>query len=715
MKRALMIIAALILLIAASAVVFFLSIEAADVEGFEYKPNQKTIIFSDDGEEIGEIYEENRTYVTLDRIPEDLKNAIVAVEDNRFYIHNGFDLVGITRAFLTNFRAGTISEGASTITQQLARNIFEEISTEKTAARKIKEIKTAVMLEKRFGKEQILEMYLNEIYLGGGAYGVQEASVRYFGKNVWELNLAQCALIAGLPQAPSAYQPDVYFDRAKARQEKVLQRMVEEGFITEDASVGAKAEELEIRNSSSEEKVGRYKKNYEAFIRTVIDEYTEIYKDANYIDKDQEARSEALESLKRDGLRIYTSINAKIQEKAVESVSLAIENYSLTEATGAIVTIDAKNGAILAYYGGTSDIDFASTPRQPGSTLKPLIYSAALQEGIIQENTLLVDRRTDFNGYSPSNFSNRYYGYVTIRQALVQSLNIPAVQTMNDLGIEKTLSYLEEMGIQTIDKEDFRLPTALGGMTYGVTPLDMATAYTIFANGGAKTDPWSILSVDGSNGRNIYRKNLSQTEDDNIIDEDIAEYISGILVDNVVRGTGKNAGNKFVTGGKTGTSSESKDLWFVGFTGNATTSIWLGNPDRKGIGGSGSYCAWGYGEYMSNIGDYLLNSNYNLVSGESGYELETIYVLLDENAISGGSPYVDETMIAELSVLEEDLHFFENVRVLRVEVDRSTGKLFAQGKCLEKDKEVRFYLPENVPEECDKSHILDRLREIFQR
>lgn len=714
MKRTLIIIGAILLFVVASAVVFFFSIKAADVEGFVYKPNQKTVIYSDDGEEIGEIYEENRTYVTLEQIPKDLINAVVAVEDNRFYMHNGFDPVGILRAFMANFKSGSISEGASTITQQLARNIFDEISTEKTASRKIKEIKTAILLEEKYGKDKILEMYLNEIYLGGGAYGVQEASVRFFGKNVWELDLAQCALIAGLPQAPSAYQPDRNFDRAKTRQEKVLDRMVSEGYITEEASEEAKKEEIDIQNPSDGKNIGKYKNNYEAFIKNIIDEYVEYYKDAEYINDDEDAKVQAIESLKRDGLRIYTSINTRIQAKGIESINKTLSLYSLQEATGAMVTIDSESGGILAYYGGDGDTDFASSPRQPGSTLKPLIYSAALQEEVIQKDSLLVDKKADFEGYSPSNFSDKYFGYVTIRQAMVNSLNVPAVQAMNDLGIEKTISYLEKMGITTIDEEDYRLPTALGGMTYGVTPLDLATAYTIFSNGGVKTNSWSIAAIDKSDGENIYRRNINQSSKDVIIGQDITNYIGGILVDNVVRGTGTNAQNHFMTGGKTGTSSDSRDLWFAGYTGNATTVVWLGNSNHKEVGGTGSYSAYAYGQFMKSIGEYLTNGDFNLKLSENSYDLETIYVLLDDEAIDQSVGYVLESQVAKLSILEEDTGLFEDSMVVRVQIDKSTGMEFVQGDCLEKDKEIRYYRQEDIPEECEKSHIMDRIKNLFQ-
>ncbi|HCX65504.1 MAG TPA: penicillin-binding protein, partial [Eubacteriaceae bacterium] len=573
MKNFLLILMILVLVAVSAGIFFVLSVEGVDVQNYEYTPYEKSTVYSDDGYSLGEIYEENRTYVPLAQIPEPLIKGIVAVEDSRFYEHRGFDPIGILRATKANVQTGEIEEGASTITQQLARNLFEDITTEQTVLRKIKEIKTAIQLENKYTKEKILEMYLNEIYLGGGSYGVQEASHRFFGKDVWELNLAESALLAGLPQAPSAYQPDVHFDRAQKRQHWVLDRMQTEGYITVEEATQAKEEPIEIAESKKDDIIGTYKKGYEKVIRRAIEEYVAIYKEEHHIVSDADAREQAQRSLKRDGLSLYVTVHTKMQEEAKMQIEQAVANRNLPEATGALVTMDSTSGRILAYYGGNTEVDMASRPRQPGSAIKPLIYSGALEAEAIEQSTILEDREKDFNGFKPNNYGDRYYGHVTVREALVQSLNVPAVEVMQRYGIDNTMDHLENMGISTLTENDYYLPTAIGGMSQGITPFEMTKAFSVFSSGGNLVEPYLIEVVLDKEEETIYSRveELAVKEPRRILSATTAEYMDDVLTDAVKRGTGQNARGRYQTAGKTGTSSDSRDLWFAGYTGPYVT------------------------------------------------------------------------------------------------------------------------------------------------
>ncbi|NTW71578.1 MAG: PBP1A family penicillin-binding protein [Eubacteriaceae bacterium] len=588
---------------------YYNSIESTDISGFNYEPTGKSYIYSEDGVLLAEIYNENRTFVPLVDIPENLINAVIAVEDYRFYEHEGYDLKGIIRAGVENFKnQDDRPEGASTITQQLARYVFEDITTEISIDRKIKEIKTAIELEKKYTKNQILEMYMNEIYFGGGAYGVQETSRRFFGKDISNLTLGEAALIAGLPQAPSAYQPDLHFDKAKIRQEKVLDRMFEVGFITQQQAEDAKKEVLVLKNTSSSFQEGRIRKDYEGFVSKVLEEFRTIYiaKYGKEGDDPAELAKQAYRSLERDSLTIVTTINTKINEAAIEQVKKTYTRYRfLNQVTGALVTINSSTGRVIAYYGGETKIDMASTPRQPGSSIKPLIYSAAYQLGAIDEDTILNDEKTDFKGYVPENYSDTYHGQVSVRTALINSYNIPAVQVLNKLGVNTGVEYLKKFGVTSVNKWDYGLATALGGMTQGISPIEMATAYGSFHNDGNIIKPYFIQTIN-DDAEQIYIKDLSLIESTKAISSKTAAFMDDILLDVVNKGTGRNARISYPTAGKTGTTSKNKDIWFIGYTGKILTSIWIGNIDNKEIGGTGSYAAYTYSQYMKQ----LINNGY---------------------------------------------------------------------------------------------------------
>ncbi|MBF7096908.1 transglycosylase domain-containing protein [Alkalibacter mobilis] len=680
---------------------FFLTVKPVDLVDFEYVPSQKSVIYSSDGEIVAEIYEENRTYVKLERIPQQLVTALVDVEDKRFYQHGGYDIQGIARALLTNLKDGKISEGASTITQQLARNLFEEISTEQTLKRKIKEAKTAAALEKIYNKDEIMEMYLNEIYLGGGVYGVQQASLRYFGKNVWELDLAESALIAGLPQAPSGYQPDLYFEKAKKRQEVVLKRMFERNHINEEEYQAAVSQELIIKSQNEFNNSIRFKSGYEDFISHVISEYMVVSGIVEY--------QKAVDTLKKSGLAIHTTIDTRFQKAGIKALEDLIVEKNWNEIDGALVSVDS-NGKIKTYIGGKSEIDLASTPRQPGSTLKPLIYAAALDDGVIEKNSIVLDEKTDFNGYIPKSADGNYYGYVTVRVALTKSLNIPAVKVMNEFGIENTIEHLKTLGFSMLSDDDRGLSTALGGLTYGVSPLEMAAAYTIFLNEGSKVDSYSIDRIIEAD-KIIYAKKANEDNLTDIISSDTSNYIKDVLINNVFDGTGTKAGNPLITGGKTGTSSDSRDLWFSGFTGKYSTVVWIGNVDSKPVKGSSSQAAGAYGDYMKNLISEDLIDEPDYMYESNKYETERVYVLIDNDEHKES---YNENEVTEISILKNEEQLFSDEIVLKVQIDKASNLKHIEGYCPDANKIARFYRPGSEPDDCDRFHLWDFLKVEFR-
>ena len=366
-----------------------------DISDYQYQAKDKTEIYSADNALIAELYTKNRTNVTIDQIPVQLQQALISVEDSRFYDHFGIDLLGIVRAFFSNIASNGIGEGASTITQQLARVLFlPDIATEQnfnqSLVRKLKEISIALQLEEKYTKEQILEMYFNEYYFGSGAYVIEEAAQTYFNKPVSQVNLAEAAMLAGLPQAPSAYAPNSDFEAAKKRQQEVLTRMVKEKYITQDEADAAYALELVIRDPATISNDDQIVDNYEAYVGRALDEYARLKASAVMQERgitEDQAIDYIKENIANGGYRIYTTINTAMQGDAIESLTSSLDG-DLPNETGALVTVDL-DGAVRAYYGGNTQIDMANTPRQPGSNIKPLYYAAAMEKGLITPSTTI--------------------------------------------------------------------------------------------------------------------------------------------------------------------------------------------------------------------------------------------------------------------------------------------------------------------------------------
>lgn len=527
---------------------------------------QTSSLYDADGELISEVRGvENRTIVALSEIPLETRRAFLAAEDLRFYDHNGIDIYRIFGALRSNLRSGSLAEGASTITQQLAK--LTHLSAEKTVRRKLEEVWLALQIERAYTKDEILELYLNTIYFGRGAYGIQTAARAYFGVDASELTLAQSASLAATIKAPSAFAPSTNPGTNRSRRAYILDTMLENGFITEQEHEQAIGESVWVLAKQEDTQVHSW-----------------------YVDEALRA-SQSLLGLTADevingGYKIYTAFRPELQEIA-DSVfadsSLFPANASDgTPIQGAMAVVDTGSGAILAMVGGR---DYAvrrglnratQMRRQPGSALKPLaVYGPALELGYTTASVLL-DEKTSFNGYTPKNAGDRYYGRVTMRTAIRNSLNTTAVRLLEEIGIENAIGYLNRMGIPTQDS-DRNLSLALGSMTYGVTPVELAAAYVPYANGGVYYEPYCVERIVGAGGETVYERKENGTR---VISEQNAFLMTSLLQSVVKNGTGTRmlSANTPVAG-KTGTVSMTggnRDIWMAAYNPEISVTVWMG-------------------------------------------------------------------------------------------------------------------------------------------
>lgn len=563
MRRFLWIVGILVFLIIAGAGCGFIGATMSDLpEVANVKPAASSQIYDVHGNLITTVHAtENRLPVKLSQVPKDLQNAFIATEDNRFYSHHGVDPIGIMRAIWVNIAHDGVAEGGSTITQQLARNAF--LTQDRTLKRKIMEAMLAIRIEQYYTKQEILEMYLNQIYFGQGAYGVQAAAHVYFGKNVQDLDLAQSAMLAGLPQSPNYYSPLTNYKAGKARQAVVLGQMVKYDYIDQATADKAKDEDLGLREKSE---AAHSDNNASYFIDYVISEIAEKYGD---------------DAVYKDGLKIYTTIDMKAQDAAVQAMhnlpNFYTDDKGLTQPQGALIAINPHNGYIVAMVGGRGDDSFnraVLAERQPGSAFKPFVYLVAIQDGMTP-GTVMDDKKIEFNGWSPKNYEGTYSGQMTLRYALQHSVNTIAVQLADAVGMRKVLNLVSSLGITTLDdSKDNNLAAALGGLTNGVKPIDMAVAYGTLANGGVKVKPVAITKIVDRNGQVVEE---NSTEEQRVVDPKYAYVITNMLESVMSGGTGGGASIGRPAAGKTGTTDESKDAWFVGYTPDLVAAVWMGD------------------------------------------------------------------------------------------------------------------------------------------
>ena len=538
-----------------------------------FRPSSVTRIYSADNVLLAELFVEKRDPVSLKAIPENLKKALIATEDRKFYQHSGVDLKGILRAVISDIRAGEFVEGASTITQQLAKTLF--LTPRKTVLRKIKEAFLAFQLERRYTKDEILELYLNQVYFGSGAYGVESAARIFFGKAAKDLTLAQCALIAGLPKSPSRYSPLIDKDLAIKRRNIVLKQMKDTGIISEIAFVQAKQEQICFVKQNNNPVNAPY---FVAYIK-------------NFLEK-----TLGSSRLYKGGLTVYTTLDFNLQKAAEHAVAnglsalehrMKMQKIKNPAPECGLVSLDVQSGGILAMIGGK---DFYKSPfnratsakRQPGSAFKPIVYAYAIEHNFPQSK-LILDAPVSFKiatrrHWRPENFSGDYKGEITLRMALSLSQNIPAIRLIETLGPSSVARFAHTLGIESTLHPNLSL--ALG--TSEVTLINLTAAYSVFPNKGELIKPYGIMEVVDPSGRLVFRvKPLKKVA----MSQAGAAIMTDMLKGVIQEGTGKKA--RKVTrpvAGKTGTTNGYKDALFIGFSPSIATGVWVGQDVFVTIG-----------------------------------------------------------------------------------------------------------------------------------
>ncbi|MGM0838707.1 MAG: transglycosylase domain-containing protein [Bacillota bacterium] len=521
-----------------------------------------TTLVDEEGKPITKLFFEDREIVTLDRIPEHVQHAFVAVEDQRFYEHRGIDVRAIGRAVYRDVVTRSKAEGGSTLTQQLAKNIF--LTNEKSWLRKTKEAVIAINLERRYTKGEILEMYLNQIYFGHGAYGVEAASKFYFNKSAKDLSVDQGAMLAALPKAPGSYSPINNPEEAKNRRDLVIQLLHQHGYLEAEEAVTLQGKTLGIHVVEPTEKQA-----YLTYIDMVVEEAEKRYGITN-------------EELHRGGYSITVPMNVAAQDAAFELFQkdeYFPGKHELVE--GSFVLMDQQTGGVLAVMGGrhyvTQGINRVSIKRQPGSTFKPLaVYAPALEEKEFEPYSLLSDKLLSYGDYEPRNYHHKYLGQVTMYDALRDSLNAPAVWALNELGIKKSKGYLEKMELSIPDNG---LAIALGGLKEGVTPLELTKAYRNFGSGGKIVEPYFIKEIKSRTEEVIAKAKLKEKH---VFSSQTAWTMTRMLEGVVEQGTAQAGSIKGDLAGKTGTTNYPhvdgaiKDTWFVGYTPDIVGTVWMG-------------------------------------------------------------------------------------------------------------------------------------------
>lgn len=655
--------------VAGALVAWALRDALSDLPDFEslrqYRPPVVTTVWSRDGILMAEFAEERRKVVALEDLPDHVVRAFLAAEDSKFFSHEGLDWKGIVRAAAANLREGRIVQGGSTITQQVAKSLL--LSPERSYRRKIREAVLALRIERNLSKPEILHLYLNQIYLGHGAYGVESAAEVYFGVSARELSLAQASLLAGLPQAPSRYNPHQGPERALERRQYVLTRLAEEGWITTIEAAAAAAEPLEL--SRTRNPYGTVSPHFSEHVRRVLE--------ARY----------GTAALHRGGLRVITSMDSRLQAAAQEALRRGLEEMDRAQGyrgpldrleppasgqfaqgevpapqartralvrrvdasgatvlvgglelplpagrmswavprgrtppdvlrpgdvilcdlehdpegvlvarltqepqiDGALVSLDPRTGEILACVGG---YDFSRSQfnravqaqRQPGSAIKPLIYAAAVEKGyspstLIYDSPVVYDSPDLDDKWKPRNYSEQFYGATTLREALVHSRNVVTVKVLRDIGVPYAVSFLQRLGIRSPISPDLSL--ALGAST--VSPLELASVYGLFATGGVLREPTFVLRVDDRDGSALEAFSLQKQAP--VLRPETAYVLTHMMQAVIQEGTGRQAsGLGRPAAGKTGTTNDNRDAWFLGYTPDLVTAVWIGYDDSRSLG-----------------------------------------------------------------------------------------------------------------------------------
>ncbi|NLJ33020.1 MAG: PBP1A family penicillin-binding protein [Firmicutes bacterium] len=569
-----------------------------------------SFVYAADGELFTKLHGvENRIPVKLTDIPQELQDAVIAIEDARFREHPGVDIRAIARA-AWRIASKQSFEGGSTITQQLMKNVF--LNPDRKMRRKVQEAILSLQVERNYTKDQILEMYLNEIHFGHGTDGVQAAAKLYFGKDVSNLTLGESSMLAGIIRNPSRYSPYNNMEEALARRAVVLDQMVKYGYISQETATKTKEEPIVLAGKSTQTHPAPYFVDY--VISSLVAELQDYYG----------SEKDVYDAIYKGGLRIYTTIDPQMQRKAEEALSSGlpegeVDPKGIQQPQAALVTMETKTGYLRALIGGrnfenTKYNRVVQAKRQPGSAFKTFVYTAALDNGFTP-TTVYVDKPVSIpvpggQIWEPRNHNNQYIGVATLRQGIARSLNTVAAQLIMDVGVDTVIDYAERMGITTFVKtgayNDRQPAIALGGLTEGVRPLDMAVAYGVLANQGVRVEPIAILRVEDRNGNILWENAPTQTQ---VLTPQTSYLMTDMLKGGIV-GAGATGGRANIgrpAAGKTGTTSDYNDAWFVGYTPDLVTSIWIGTDEvsensymrRNRIGSSLPAQIWG--NYMREV------------------------------------------------------------------------------------------------------------------
>ena len=605
-----------------------------------YIPAETTTIYSEEKIVLAELHqEENRVTIPLEHISPILRKAVVALEDTEFYSHFGVSPKAVLRALVRDVVAGSFVEGGSTLTQQLARNLF--LNKHKTFGRKIAEAILAIQMERKYSKPEILEMYLNQVYWGNNAYGIESASQLYFGKHSRDLSLAESAMMVGMLQGPELYNPYRNFAGTKARQRVVLDRMEKLGLATPDMVRDAYAEPIFLvprRNS-------KYKAPY--FTSYIVAKLIDMYgEDAAYT----------------SGLKVYTSLNYQWQIKANQIVvdyiergrtATMIEDRSVNGwgfSQAAILAIDPQTGLIKALQGG---YDYSKSQynhcvqsrRQPGSAFKPIVYLAALEKGLTP-SSIVEDTPVSFSTpqgvYAPQNYTKTFSGSITLRRALERSINIVAIKLTNLVGPQNVVRVARQLGIKSPLAAYLSLPLGINE----VTMLEIASVYCVFANGGKRVEPSGIVKIESRDGNVIFKH---QPSDDEVFDPTLIFTLVDMMKGVVTNGTGLAARMPRPVAGKTGTTSDYKDAWFIGFVPQLVCATWVGNDDNRPMNKvtGGSVPAMMWREFMTTALAHEPFMDFSIASGvKKSYLAGTN---LNDGVVAQGNRPVSDLPSDELS------------------------------------------------------------------
>lgn len=523
----------------------------------ELVTKESTTVVDSQGNELVKLFSENRETVSLDEVPSHVQEAFVAVEDQRFFDHTGIDVRSIGRALYRDIITRSAAEGGSTITQQLAKNAF--LSPEKSLLRKTEEVLIAFNLEHQYTKEEILEMYLNRIYFGHGAHGVQAASQLYFGKSIDEVSIEEGALLASLPKGPNLYSPFIDEEASKQRRDLVLSLMHDQEYISAEQAVS-----LQGRTLPQEQQSIVSNPAYDTYVDMLLQEM-------------EQEHGISEEEILSGGYEITAAMDAEMQERSYEKIR-AEESYPQEFMEGSFVLLDNESGGVQAVQGGKEytrkGFNYAAANMQPGSIMKPLaVFAPALETGEFEPYSMLTDEFTSYGDYEPENLSGTYQGEITMYEAVKDSVNAPAVWLLNEIGIQESKLMMEE---QNIHLNEEGLSIALGGLEEGLSPIQVASAYRTFANEGIYTAPYFVEKVYDRNDNLIAEAQPEETE---VMSAQTAWYMTRMLEAAVQEGTAQEGEYEGALAGKTGTASEARDVWFAGWTPEVTGALWMGRQE----------------------------------------------------------------------------------------------------------------------------------------